>query len=128
MKKILLLLIILLLPAQAPAEPTALAAEPMGKLLVFTSEVCIYCKAFMRDVGSVYSRTDAGRALPLTEVDTYDPPENLEDLAWEMRFVPTFLIVDRKGVEMARFRGYRGEESFWGELERVLVQMKKEGN
>ncbi len=96
-----------------------------GRLIVFTTEYCPYCKAFMQDVGSIYPKTAIGRMFPMTEVDNFDPPAEFEDLAWQIRFYPTMLLLDDGGAELTRIRGYRGEESFWGVMESVLAQNKK---
>lgn len=118
MKKMALVVLLLFL-----FPMPAVGGELLGHLLVFTSEYCPYCKEFMKVVAPFYPKTAIGRQLPLTEVDNFDAPEEFEALAWEIRFVPTFLIMDRSGKELARFYGYRGEEFFWGELESVLNQL-----
>ena len=103
---------------------TAMAEPPLGRLLVVTSPYCPYCQAFKDEVGAAYPRTEVGRLLPLTEVSNFDPPEGFEALAREIRFVPTFLVLDREGREQARLRGYRGDEFFWSDLEPVVAQMR----
>jgi thioredoxin-related protein len=98
----------------------AVQAQATGRLIVFTTEYCPYCKAFMQEVGSVYPKTAIGKIFPLTEVDNHAPPKEFEDLAWKIRFYPTILILDENGRELARFRGYQGEEFFWGEMESLV--------
>lgn len=98
-------------------------AQPKGRLIVFTTDYCPYCAAFMSDVGTVYAKTKIGEYFPLTVVDNHTPTPEFEDLAWEIRFYPTFLVYDTAGNELARFRGYRGEESFWGDMESLLSKL-----
>ncbi|MBF0455611.1 MAG: thioredoxin fold domain-containing protein [Magnetococcales bacterium] len=95
-------------------------AETIGRLIVFTSAYCPYCEAFMRDVGGVYGKTTVGKHFPMTQVDSHDPPKAFEELSWTIRFFPTFLVLDKEGKRLALFRGYRGEEFFWGDMERLM--------
>lgn len=102
------------------------AGETWGKLVYFTSAFCIYCKTFDREVGAVYPRTAMAKALPMVKVDTFDPPEEYEDLVSEVRLTPTFMILDRDGFEVERLRGYRGEEFWWADMEALLEKIKAE--
>ncbi|MBF0614141.1 MAG: thioredoxin family protein [Magnetococcales bacterium] len=90
-----------------------------GQLVVFVTDFCPYCKDFMQTVAPVYPKTDLGQKFPLVVVDNFAPPKEWEAKVWEVRFYPTFLLMDRQGRELGRFRGYRGEEPFWSELERM---------
>ncbi|MBF0627774.1 MAG: thioredoxin family protein [Magnetococcales bacterium] len=95
-------------------------AESAGRLIVFTTDYCPYCKEFMQTVAPTYPKTDLGKRYPLVVVDNFAPAKEWEALSWEIRFYPTFLVMDVQGRELGRFRGYRGEEPFWSELERIV--------
>ncbi|MBF0624188.1 MAG: hypothetical protein HQL82_05215 [Magnetococcales bacterium] len=99
------------------------AEEPLGRLLVFVNPVCQYCEAFEREVGRIYAKTPLGERLPIVRVDTLDPPEQYAAQASRVSFTPTFIVVTPDGHEQAVFRGYRGEEFFWSELERVARRL-----
>ncbi|MBF0272230.1 MAG: thioredoxin family protein [Magnetococcales bacterium] len=103
-------------------EPKPKPEPVSGRLVVFTSDYCPYCKAFMQTVAPVYPRTGLGHRFPMEVVEQFSPSREWENLSWEIRFYPTFLLVDRQGRELGRFRGYRGEEPFWGELEKIAAR------
>ncbi|HIJ84719.1 MAG: hypothetical protein HW380_2164 [Magnetococcales bacterium] len=99
----------------------AFAEEPSsGRLLIVTSPGCPYCLEFEKTVGKFYHKTAIGKRFPLTEINNTDPPAEFLDLAWDIRFIPTFLIYNKDGKEIARFRGYRDEEAFWTEMEKAI--------
>ena len=122
MKKIVLIGI-LLLCIFTFSQPVQ--AQVKGRLIVFTTEYCPYCKAFMQEVGEVYDKTRIGGLFPMTEVDNHAPPAEFSELVWQVRFYPTLMFLDEKGEELARYRGYRGEEFFWGEM---ALFMKKQAS
>ncbi|MBF0414855.1 MAG: hypothetical protein HQL78_03640 [Magnetococcales bacterium] len=100
-----------------PAFPGEL---PSGRLLFVTREGCPYCRAFKESVGQFYHKTQIGKQFPLTEVDRDAPAAEFMDLVWEVTFFPTFVVYGRDGKEIARFRGYRGDEAFWADMEKVI--------
>lgn len=97
--------------------------ESTGRLLVFTTDFCPYCKEFKQTVGVSYAKTKLGKRFPMEVVDNFSPSKEWEELSWEIRFFPTFLVLDEKGKIQGQFRGYRGEEFFWSELETITAQM-----
>jgi thioredoxin-related protein len=99
-------------------------AQVGGRLIVFTTEFCPYCKAFMREVGGVYHKTEAGKLFPLTQVDNSKPPEEFRRMVKKIHFFPTLLVLDDQGRELVRYRGYIGEEFFWGEIESLVRKLK----
>ncbi|GAB0056912.1 hypothetical protein SIID45300_01227 [Candidatus Magnetaquicoccaceae bacterium FCR-1] len=109
----------------SPSRVSAETPGVSGRLIVFTTEFCSYCQEFMRTVGPVYAKTEVGRRYPMERVDNFSPPKEWEARVWEIRFYPTFLLLDGQGRELGRFRGYRGEESFWSELETIVKRAEK---
>ncbi|MBF0179217.1 MAG: hypothetical protein HQM03_04210 [Magnetococcales bacterium] len=98
-------------------------ADSGGRLVVFTTDYCPYCKDFMEHVAPAYPKTSLGKRFPMTMVDNFSPPKEWEEMAWQIRFYPTFLVVDRQGKTRGQFRGYRGEEFFWSELEGIASRV-----
>ena len=121
MKFVRLLFVIPLLLFAAPAE-----SGSIGKILYFSSEYCIYCKVFDREVYGIYARTDTGKILPMVKVDTFDPQEEYEEIADNVLLTPCFRVYDVAGREVSRIRGYRGEEFWWGELKEIITKMQTE--
>ena len=101
--------------AFGPAAGHALAAE----LVMFETDDCPWCRAWDREVGVVYHKTEAGRRAPLRRVDVHGPrPPDLEQVEGIV-FTPTFvLLVD--GREIGRILGYPGDNHFWGLLDAML--------
>ncbi len=116
----LVLILALLIPSLVLSVASA---ESRGRLIVFTTDFCTFCKDFMQTVGVVYPKTEIGKRFPMVVVNQFATPKEWEDLAWEIRFFPTFLIMDQQNKIMGRFRGYRGEEFFWSDLETIAAQM-----
>ncbi|MBF0440093.1 MAG: transcriptional regulator [Magnetococcales bacterium] len=121
-KRFLIVLVLVLLAWPFWFSESARAASS-GSLIVFTTEYCPYCKDFMSNVAPSYPKTELGKRFPMVVVDNFSPPKEWEKRAWEIRFYPTFLVLDKHGRERGVFRGYRGEEFFWGELEGVIGRM-----
>ncbi|MBF0284929.1 MAG: hypothetical protein HQL51_10780 [Magnetococcales bacterium] len=93
---------------------TAAAAETVGRLIVFTSEACGFCREFDRDVGRIYPKTQLSARLPMERVDRDHPSAAVEaQLVKQIHFTPTVIVLDRQGKERGRSVGYRGEEAFW---------------
>jgi thioredoxin-related protein len=83
-----------------------------AELLMLEQPGCVWCAQFDREIAPAWPKTTEGQRAPLRRVDiTQDWPSDLEHIARE-RFTPTFVLVD-EGVEIARLRGYVGDEFFW---------------
>lgn len=115
MKKIWLSLCLLLFCRSASAEELS-----SGRLIFVTTQACPYCREFRETVGKFYHKTSIGKRFPLTEIDKDAPPSDFEDKVWEILFVPTFLIYNQDGIKIAQFKGYRGDEAFWSDLEQAI--------
>lgn len=102
----------LIAPLTLRAETILMMAEEPG---------CIWCAAWNREIGPIYSKTDEGAAAPLRRVDiTNSIPDDIS-LARVINFTPTFvLLID--GTEVSRLEGYPGEDFFWGLLGRMLSE------
>jgi len=86
----------------------ALALE----LVMIEQAECPYCKRFDREIAPAYPKTAEGRRAPLRRVDLDAPwPDDLSNIKKES-FTPTFVLADNNR-ELARLRGYPGDEHFW---------------
>lgn len=107
----------------AVSIPLSIGAE----LLMLEREGCEWCQRWHAEIGPIYPKTEEARIAPLTLVDIDEPwPERLAGIRREV-FTPTFVLVE-DGVEVARIRGYTGDEFFWfliGEMIDKLPQTDK---
>jgi thioredoxin-related protein len=103
-----------------------LSAETRAaELVVLQQPGCAWCQRFEAEIGAAYPRTAQGRIAPLRRVDISKPwPEDLSNIRPE-RFTPTFLLI-HEGQEVARLRGYAGDEFFWFLLDEVLTKLPPE--
>jgi hypothetical protein len=100
----------------APGLPAA------AELVIFERPGCPYCAAFDREVAPIYPLTTEGKAIPARRVDITAPiPADLAYLEVG-RLTPVFVLVDN-GREIGRFRGYGGDDHFWGSLGVLVARL-----
>jgi len=93
------------------------------ELLMFNNKYCIYCKKFLREVGSEYNISD----LPLIIIDEDNEPEwfitaYIEKRIKPIRATPTFILWDEfEKYELDRIVGYGGKDWFYYQLKEILV-------
>ena len=111
-----LLSIVLLL---APGYATA------AELLVIVRDGCPWCAKWRSEIGHIYPKTDEARIAPAREYNIAGGwPAELDHVSRE-RFTPTFILMDGT-VEIARLRGYPGDEFFWFLLGDMLKKLPDE--
>ncbi|MBF0444275.1 MAG: hypothetical protein HQL68_01695 [Magnetococcales bacterium] len=115
---ILLILLIFTLVSQSAA------AQPIGKMIFFKTEFCPWCKVFESEVLGIYSRTDEGKALPITEVTLRGENRQFAKIEKTIPYVPTFVILDNDGKERGRIFGY-SRDFFWVKLDEIIKSMQK---
>lgn len=94
--------------------PSSNAAE----LIMFGSTDCNWCKAWEKEVGQIYAKTEEAKILPLKKVDINGPrPPSLQWINGVV-FTPTFVVIE-DNKEIGRIVGYSGEAFFWGFLTRL---------
>jgi hypothetical protein len=98
-----------------------------GELLMFETRSCPWCKAWNRDIGRMYDKTEQGKLLKLHRVDLDREDENkVVRLARPVMFTPVF-VISACGREVGRVEGYPGKEFFWtilnAEIERNRAQL-----
>jgi hypothetical protein len=100
------------------ATATAMTAE----LVMLEEDGCGWCQQWNKEIGGVYHKTAEGKLAPLRRVDMHSPlPADLKFLT-KGGYTPTFILVDN-GREIARLRGYPGEDFFWGLLGEMLKKL-----
>ena len=82
------------------------------KLIMVTSDHCPFCRAWERDVGSVYDRSLYAPDLPLTRLKMGAIIPDGVALNAPITGTPTFVIL-RDGAEIDRQVGYENAEMFW---------------
>jgi thioredoxin-related protein len=101
------------------AEATPIKA---AELVMLEQKGCAWCKRWHAEIGPAYPNTAEGKTAPLRIVDIDEPwPRDLAGIRTE-RFTPTFVLLDN-GVEIARLRGYTGDEFFWFLLGEMLDKL-----
>lgn len=97
----------------------AFAAE----MVMYEQPGCAWCKRFNKEVAPAWPKTEQGQRAPLRRVNIREPlPEDLKHISVE-RFTPTFVLVDN-GQEIARLRGYPGNQFFWALVDEMLAKLE----
>jgi hypothetical protein len=103
-------------------QDRALAAE----LIMLERPGCGWCARWNREIAPIYPLTDEGQRAPLRRVDVTGPwPADLGQIESD-RYTPTFIVVEN-GVEIARLRGYPGDNFFWPLLNEMLTRLPSPG-
>jgi hypothetical protein len=97
-------------------------ASQAAELLVVTRPNCPYCKAWEIQVGSVYDKTEEGRAAPLRRIPIEDIAGAAYVLEEPVLYTPTFVLLDEE-MEVGRIVGYSDEAAFWGLLDELLTRL-----
>jgi len=106
----------------ATALLAAAGAAGAAELVVMEQPGCAWCARFEAEIAPAYPRSEEGRRVPLRRVDiTGKWPADLAAIHRE-RFTPTFVLVDN-GSEVARLRGYPGDEFFWFLIDDMLKKL-----
>ncbi len=82
------------------------------RLIMVTSDYCPFCRAWERDVGTVYDKSPYAADLPLTRIEIGAAIPDDMALAAPILGTPTFIVL-RDGREIDRQRGYDDAEMFW---------------
>jgi hypothetical protein len=78
-----------------------------AELQMYRRDGCPWCRAWDREVGPIYGKTDLGRRIPLRMVDL-DRERPAAALKSPIIYTPTFVLVEG-GREIGRIQGYPGE-------------------
>ena len=109
---LLWLMIFLALPGFARAAEMVMLVQPG----------CAWCARFDAEIAPAWPNTPEGQRAPLRRVDITAPwPADLPGIPTE-RFTPTFILVEQ-GKEIARLRGYPGNQFFWYLVDDMLAKL-----
>lgn len=93
-----------------------------AELLMFEQEHCAWCEAWNDEIGGIYHKTTEGKLAPLRRINIHQQlPEELNEIKLAV-FTPTFVLWEN-GEEIARLRGYPGDEFFWFLLGEMLDKL-----
>jgi hypothetical protein len=103
------------------AAATCGSLSHAAELQMYRRDGCPWCRAWDREVGPIYGKTDLGRRIPLRMVDL-DRERPAAALKSPIIYTPTFVLVEG-GREIGRIQGYPGDSFFWGLLDRLVEQL-----
>lgn len=94
-----------------------------AELVMFEADYCVWCKAWDREVGVIYDKTNEADLASLRRVNIDE--ERPQDLAviGNIIYTPTFVLMDQ-GQEIGRILGYPGEANFWGLFGALLKKVQ----
>ena len=108
--------------ALASAVTVGAPAPKAAELIMLERPGCSWCLRWNREVAPIYPLTAEAQVAPLRRVDITAPwPEDLAGIAKD-RYTPTFIVVEN-GTEIARLRGYPGDNFFWPLLSEMLAKL-----
>lgn len=97
-----------------------IASLRAAELLMLEQPGCVWCAQFDAEIAPAWPKTDEGKRAPLRRVDITEPwPEDLTGVQKD-RFTPTFVLM-ANGKEIARLRGYVGDEFFWYRIGEMIA-------
>ena len=109
-----------------PPEPETAAMLSLDRpqLVVFESQSCSWCHRFRKSVAPAYEMSHLEHRAPLTYVDVSKQKTAGYRLDKRATATPTFVLVDRRGREVARMRGLPGgKDVFLPEVEKMLTKL-----
>ena len=90
-----------------------------AELIMVEQPGCPWCTRFNAEIAPAYANAEEGAYAPLRRVDISKGwPKDLAHVAPE-RMTPSFILIE-SGLEVARMRGYPGDEFFWFLLDDML--------
>lgn len=94
-----------------------------AELIMLERPGCAWCARWNDEIAPIYPLTEEGARAPLRRVDVTTPwPADLNNIAID-RYTPTFIVVEN-GIEIARLRGYPGDNFFWPLLSEMLAKLE----
>lgn len=93
-----------------------------AEMVMFEQPGCAWCARFNEEIAPAWPKTEQGQRAPLRRVNIHDDiPADLTEIPVE-RFTPTFVLVE-DGREIARLRGYPGDQFFWAIVDEMLSKL-----
>ena len=93
------------------------ASEKDGalRLIYVFSEQCLFCKAWERDVGSIYENTEYAKKAPLLKIKISLFSTHFSDVMPKVLETPTFILM-KENNEVGRIVGYQNRDMFFWSL------------
>lgn len=105
-------------------ETAALPSFDRPQLVVVESPSCSWCHRFRKSVAPAYEHSHLERRAPLRYIDVSQQKTAGYRLNGRVTATPTFVLVDRRGREVARLRGLPGgKDAFFPEAEKMLGKL-----
>lgn len=97
------------------------ASEKDGalRLIYVFSEKCVFCKAWEREVGSIYGDTEYGEKAPLFEINISLFSTHFADVKPKISGTPTFILMNGNH-EVGRIVGYKNHNMFFWALSEYI--------
>ena len=94
-----------------------------AEMVMLVQPGCPWCARFDAEIAPAWPNTPQGERAPLRRVDITGPwPDDLAGITGE-RFTPTFILMEQ-GKEVARLRGYPGDQFFWYLVDDMLAKLQ----
>ncbi len=90
-----------------------------NNLLMVTSEYCIYCQIWEKQVGEIYPKTDISKIYPLKRIELDDYLKDNNYNVEKTKITPTFIFFEEQN-EIGRITGYSNPEMFWWQVDEIL--------
>ena len=98
-----------------------IASEKNGlfRLVYVFADHCVFCKAWERDVGSLYGDTEYAKKAPLFKMEISLYRDHFTDLTPNVSVTPTFILMSGKD-EVGRIVGYKNRDMFFWALSEYI--------
>jgi len=90
-----------------------------NNLVMVTSEYCIYCQIWEKQIGKIYPKTDIAKNYPLKRIELEDFLKNHYYNVEKTNITPTFIFFEDQN-EIGRITGYSNPEMFWWQVDEIL--------
>ena len=84
-----------------------------------TSEYCIYCQIWEKQIGKIYPKTDIAKNYPLKRIELDDYLKDHYYNVEKTNITPTFIFFEDQN-EIGRITGYSNPEMFWWQVDEIL--------
>ena len=115
MSKIILFTVLLLIGSPIYASEK----NGLFRLVYVFSDHCVFCKAWERDVGSLYGDTEYAKKAPLIKIDISLFSKQFPDVTQNVSVTPTFVLMSEND-EVGRIVGYQNRDMFFWALSEYI--------
>ena len=90
-----------------------------NNLVMVSSEYCIYCQIWEKQIGKIYPKTDIAKNYPLKRIELGNFLKDNDYNVEKTKITPTFIFFEDKN-EIGRITGYSNPEMFWWQVDEIL--------